>query len=99
MDYRPESSAGQQNVIVRAALVAKIAQQCDALQRLRAWYGHFEPSIRLVDAVANVKAYDLIIDGAITARQIARELGIVLPEVSGLTWEVTPRIERPAAEL
>jgi hypothetical protein len=99
MDYSPESSAGQQSVIISAALVAQIAHQCDSLQMLRAWYGNFEPSIRQVDATANIKAYDLIVDGAVSARQVARELGLTLPDVSSLNWDLTPRPERPSTEL
>lgn len=98
MDSSSESSFGQQNVTIAASTVAKIAQQCDSLQMLRAWYGHFEPTIRRIDATASVKAHDLIVDAVINARQVARELGISLPDVGNLNWKVTPRPDRPAVE-
>lgn len=98
MDIKRDKSQGQQIVTIEASLVAKIAQQCESLQVLRAWYAHFDRSISQVDKVAAIKGYDLIVDGAINARQIAREFGFVLPDVSNMKWELAPRLGRPVEE-
>lgn len=98
MDIKRDKSQGQQIVTIEASLVAKIAQQCESFQMLRGWYAHFERSISQVDKVAAIKGYDLIVDGAINARQIARELGFTLPDLSQVRWELAPRLERPVQE-
>lgn len=99
MDYSTGVLAGQQKVNIDPSHVAQIAQLCDFMQMLRAWYEHFQESLRQVDRAAAVKAHDLIVEGVIVARQLARQLGIVLPDVAGLSWEVAPRPMRPSVEL
>jgi hypothetical protein len=98
MDNSYESSNGQQGVIVSAALVAKIAHLCELSQLKRAWYGHFDRSLRQVDLSAAIKGHDIIVDSAIASRQIARELGITLPDVSKVRWELAPRPVRAGTE-
>ncbi|MDY0974981.1 hypothetical protein SOM61_08405 [Massilia sp. CFBP9012] len=71
---------------------------CDIMQMLRAWYEHFEESIRAVDHAAAVKAHDLMIEGVIAARQIARALNFELPTPL-LDWTLTPRPSRPPTGL
>jgi len=61
------------------------------MQMLRAWWEHFEEVIRHLDKTAANKAYDLIIEGVVTARGLARELGITLTDVSTVSWTPSPR--------
>lgn len=92
---RPE---GQQNVACDPKVLVQIQVLCDFMQILRAWYEHFEISLRQVDRAAAVKAHDLMVEGVIVARQLARQLGFVLPGVADLTWEVAPRPDRGAID-
>lgn len=89
---------GQQKV-TDPKLLIQIQVLCDFMQMLRAWYEQFEESLRQVDRAAAVKAHDLMIEGVIVARQLARQLGFVLPDVAGLSWEVAPRPVRLGVEL
>jgi len=89
--------AGQQPV--DAKILAQVQILCDFMQMLRAWYEHFEASLRQVDRAAAVKAHDLMVEGVIVARQLARQLGFVLPDVGGLSWEVALRPINVSAEL
>jgi hypothetical protein len=82
-------AAGQQNI--DGALLSTITHLCDSMQVLRAWWVHFEPSLRKVDRAAAVQAHDVIVDGVIDARQVARTLGISLPSVDALDWKLAPR--------
>ena len=90
-------AAGQQPIDPK--LLVQIQVLCDFMQMLRAWYERFEASLREVDRAAAVKAHDLMVEGVIVARQLARQLGFVLPDVAGLTWEVAPRPVRLGVEL
>jgi len=93
---RPE---GQQYVTLDPQVLAQVQALCDFMQMLRAWYEHFQDSLREVDRAAAVKAHDLMVEGVIVARQLARQLGFVLPNVAGLSWEVAPRPIRLDIEL
>jgi hypothetical protein len=97
MDYSTGRPGGQPHI--SSDLLPLVHQLCDFMQMLRAWWEHFEVAIRKVDRAAAIKAYDLMIEGVITARQIARALGFELPPVDTLNWTVAPKQYRPPAEL
>jgi hypothetical protein len=99
MKHNSARAAGQQNVTLDPQILVQVQVLCDFMQMLRAWYEHFEESLRQVDRAAAVKAHDLMVEGVIVARQIARQLGFVLPDVAGLTWEVAPRPVRLGFDL
>jgi hypothetical protein len=99
MDYSSDASTGQQDVLISAAVVTQMAQVCDSMQMLRAWHENFEKSLRQVDRVAAIKAYDLMVEGVVTARGIARTLGFTLPDVDDISWALSPRPERSTVEL
>ena len=93
------AAEGQQKVTFDPKILVQIQALCDFMQMLRAWYEHFQESLREVDRAAAVKAHDLMIEGVIVARQLSRQLGFVLPDVEGLSWEVAPRPMRLGIEL
>ena len=93
MDYSATSPPGQPN------LSALIAMLCDILQVLRAWYEHFYDAMRELDRAAAVKAHDLIVDGVILARKVARMIGHELVNTDGIDWTVAPPQDRPALDM
>lgn len=93
------AAEGQQKVTFDPKILVQIQALCDFMQMLRAWYEHFQESLRQVDRAAAVKAHDLVVEGVIVARQLARQLGIALPDIAGLSWEVAPRPMQPSVEL
>lgn len=70
---------------------AQIEQLCDFMQMLRACWDQFQDTMRQLDHAAAVKAHDLIVEGVMVARQVARSLGIALPAVERLGWELSPQ--------
>lgn len=73
-------------------VLSQIQQLCDFMQMLRTWWEHFEVSLRQLDQTAAIKAHDLIVEGFMVAKQVARSLGIVLPSVEGMNWSLSPRL-------
>jgi hypothetical protein len=71
---------------------------CDIMQMLRGWYEYYEDAIRSVDQAVAAKVHDLMIEGVIAARQIARALNFELP-TQPLDWTLTPPPPRPSREL
>lgn len=96
MDYSTYSPDGQP--LLPPSLLRLIQYICDLMQMLRAWYEHFEKSIRAVDRTAAIKAHDLMVEGVIAARQIARALNFKLPAES-LDWTLAPRTPGGSADL
>lgn len=76
----------------------QIGQLCDFMQMLRAWWEHFERVVRQLDRTAAAKAHDIIIEGVITARALARQLGITLPDTADLNWTTSVRQVLPTSE-
>lgn len=77
----------------------QIGQLCDFMQMLRAWWEHFERVVRQLDRTAAAKAHDIIVEGVIAARELARQLGITLPDTADLNWTASVRQASPAGEL
>jgi len=96
MDYSTDRADGQPPDPTE--LRHLIQYLCDLMQMLRAWWEHFEEAIRRVDQAAAIKAYDLMAEGTIAARQISRAIGFELPPPSQ-DWSLTPRPERPITDL
>lgn len=70
-----------------------IAALCELVQFLRAWWDAFQSSIQQVDQAASQKVHDAFAEAVILARQLARQLGVTLPDFSQVDW--TPAV-RPA---
>jgi hypothetical protein len=99
MDHSIHPNPGQQKVIIDRELLDKIKPLCDFMQMLRDWWEHFEDVVRKLDRVAAMKAYDIMIEGVILARQIARQLGFELPDPSTFNWAASPRPQASAVDL
>lgn len=98
--FKPLSGQpGQQGVTISASQLEQIGQLCDFMQMLRAWWEHFERVVRQLDWTAAAKAHDLIVEGVVTARALARQLGIALPDTADLNWSASVRQASPAGEL
>lgn len=91
MKHSAESTQGQHKVNIDQAIIAKISDLCGEVVTLGAWRDRFDSSLREVDRAAGVKAYDLITESVINARQVARALSIQLPDTAGLKWDLSPR--------
>lgn len=63
---------------------------CDLVHYIRAWWETFNYSLRQLDPVAARKGYDAIIEATITARRIARGLGLPVPDFSDINWSASP---------
>jgi len=96
MDYSTYVLDGQPSEPPRLAIL--IQYLCDLMQMLRAWYEHFEDSIRFIDRAAAVKAHDLMIEGMVAARQIARQMGFVL-HTQPIDWTLKPRQPQPPSDM
>jgi hypothetical protein len=98
MDDTSVTSQGQHPVIITASQLGQLADLCNFMQLLRAWWDHFEAVIRQLDKTAAAKAYDIMIDGVIAARQLARDLGFDMADPASFNWSASIRVEQPAFE-
>jgi hypothetical protein len=59
------------------------------VQYLRAWWEEFHESIRRQDLAASVKVHDAMVVAVVIARDLARKLGITLPDYTDMDWSVS----------
>lgn len=85
MDNTSEARSGQQNVNA-AVDRTELLNLLELVQLLRAWWEKFESKIRDLDRDIAINVHDIFIEAVISARALARRMGIALPDFSTYNW-------------
>jgi len=93
MDHTSEAGPGQPNDRPDEAHARELQHLCELVQLIRAWWEQFGGSIRELDRAMAVRVHDVFIEAAITARAIARQHAITLPDFGDFDW--TPSVPAP----